>query len=917
MPADGQDVKFNYYTRTKFNALSSKDNNTIYYVGETDGEIKQYLGSKLVSRGGAEVNVQSNWTQTNTTADDYIKNKPTTFPPIAHNHPISQVTGLQGALDGKANLTGAKFTGNINTTSITNTHYAQNVLRFSTTSTPVQTVIYTKIKYQSGAHMPVLRIYGYAYGLNSPIELKIGFYIYGGNLGWSGAVSMGSWRPEIFLFKYNEGGVDYVGVGLKGSVYYLAFQVDVQTVNMGSIGNSILINGWSSASRTQAEVDASNTIIPSLGVNNCVKVPYKSTLSSLKLQFNGVAQEEYDGANPKTLNITPAAIGARPAGNVPWGEVSGKPSFAPSNAQKNSDITKAEIEAKLKGVITSHTHNIAQVTNLQTELDGKASTSYVNGKIFLKSDTDNRSVKTIPNDYNSKFEIKGLKSNSAIGISGGGHYSALLGIRGWTDSSGGDAHELAFDSSGRIGHRYGSTTTWNTWKFLIESDDPRLTNARPASDVHSWAKAENPPKYTAAEVGARPGTWTPTAAQVGAVPISRTVNGKALSSNISLSAGDVGAYTKTEVDNKIAAIPTPDLTPYAKLAGAEFTGDITTPKINTNHLVGSASVSIRGVGLSLGVVGTGVRMTLAGTGITFRDTDIIQGVPNITAESHSTSAANKKYVDDKVAAIPAPNLTPYAKLTGAEFTGDVNMFGYDNYIQYATIGAIAVEDGLSMGYNKIQLLAEPTVNTDAATKKYVDDKLLTQFNEIFDIADTEYAFSNEVVKLSGNQTNITGTKTFTGTVNVPAPTANTNAATKKYVDDKVAAGGGSSTKFSKEFWIEAADDTTDLYPYLEANKQYRYTVGVYGDNMGANVVFNNLTSKSFVLMTKAATNTSTVKVPSSYGEGTITLGGNKYTVSVTNVMGRVHVENAVTSLYLRANSYSSASDAFILNIWEV
>ena len=32
---------------------------------------------------------------------------------------------------------------------------------------------------------------------------------------------------------------------------------------------------------------------------------------------------------------------------------------APSNAQKNSDITKAEIEAKLTGSITSHTHNYA------------------------------------------------------------------------------------------------------------------------------------------------------------------------------------------------------------------------------------------------------------------------------------------------------------------------------------------------------------------------------------------------------------------------------------------------------------------------------------------------------------------------------------------------------------------------------
>ena len=46
---------------------------------------------------------------------------------------------------------------------------------------------------------------------------------------------------------------------------------------------------------------------------------------------------------------------------------------------------------------------------------------------------------------------------------------------------------------------------------------------------------------TASDVGARPNTWTPTAAQVGAVPTSRTVNGKALSNNITLSASDVGA----------------------------------------------------------------------------------------------------------------------------------------------------------------------------------------------------------------------------------------------------------------------------------------------------------------------------------------------------------------------------------------
>lgn len=47
--------------------------------------------------------------------------------------------------------------------------------------------------------------------------------------------------------------------------------------------------------------------------------------------------------------------------------------------------------------------------------------------------------------------------------------------------------------------------------------------------------------YTAEMVGARPSTWTPTASDVGAVPTTRTINSKPLSSNVTLTADDVGA----------------------------------------------------------------------------------------------------------------------------------------------------------------------------------------------------------------------------------------------------------------------------------------------------------------------------------------------------------------------------------------
>lgn len=57
----------------------------------------------------------------------------------------------------------------------------------------------------------------------------------------------------------------------------------------------------------------------------------------------------------------------------------------------------------------------------------------------------------------------------------------------------------------------------------------------PASDVSAWAKQSSKPSYSASEVGA--------------VPTSRTVNGKALSANITLSASDVGAAASSHSHN--------------------------------------------------------------------------------------------------------------------------------------------------------------------------------------------------------------------------------------------------------------------------------------------------------------------------------------------------------------------------------
>ena len=61
-----------------------------------------------------------------------------------------------------------------------------------------------------------------------------------------------------------------------------------------------------------------------------------------------------------------------------------------------------------------------------------------------------------------------------------------------------------------------------------------------------------------------------------AVPNTRTVNGKALSSNISLGAGDVGAYTKKETDTKINA---------AIASAYKYKGSVTADKLPTSGQV--------------------------------------------------------------------------------------------------------------------------------------------------------------------------------------------------------------------------------------------------------------------------------------------------------------------------------------------
>ncbi|MBQ5696167.1 MAG: hypothetical protein IIV48_05880 [Clostridium sp.] len=97
----GNIIKYWEGTQSEYNAISSKDNNTIYYI--TDAEENYVIDNSYVHTDnnyttseknklsgiatGAEVNVQANWNENNSSSDAYIQNKPTI--PTVNNSTIT------------------------------------------------------------------------------------------------------------------------------------------------------------------------------------------------------------------------------------------------------------------------------------------------------------------------------------------------------------------------------------------------------------------------------------------------------------------------------------------------------------------------------------------------------------------------------------------------------------------------------------------------------------------------------------------------------------------------------------------------------------------------------------------------------------------------------------------------------------
>ena len=163
----------------------------------------------------------------------------------------------------------------------------------------------------------------------------------------------------------------------------------------------------------------------------------------------------------KTLTIDGAPADAKTVGDklksikTDWNSVTDKPSTFPSTWDSVS------------GKPSVYPTNWGNVSEKPSSYPPSAHSHY-----YLAAEGDNRSTATTPDTYNNfpnsphgGIAFRGLKQSEAIGLNIGGGYAYLLGLRGWGDYSGGDAHEIAFTNSG-IYVRKGATTSWGSWNKL-------------------------------------------------------------------------------------------------------------------------------------------------------------------------------------------------------------------------------------------------------------------------------------------------------------------------------------------------------------------------------------------------------------------------------------------------------------------
>ena len=199
-------------------------------------------------------------------------------------------------------------------------------------------------------------------------------------------------------------------------------------------------------------------------------------------------------------------------------------------------------------------------------------------------------------------------------------------------------------------------------------------------------------------------------------------------------------------------------------------------------------------------------------------------ITKLKTPSDDSDAATKKYVDDSKV-----DDSVFLKLDGTRpMSGQINMnknriinlpaptgkfqptpLVYTDFAYLKVDGSNSMTNNLNMNNKKIINLITPTNNSDAASKKYVDDALSGQNYSSFLKKDGSGTMTSDL--------NVGGNKI----INLEDPASDSDAVTKKYVDDHLQQSQIQPSHFKNEFaflmsspnqWTDEIDNRTSFIP---------------------------------------------------------------------------------------------------------
>lgn len=318
--------------------------------------------------------------------------------------------------------------------------------------------------------------------------------------------------------------------------------------------------------------------------------------------------------------------------------------------------------------------------------------------------------------------------------------------------------------------------------------------------------------------------------------VTGTVSGNAGTVTNGVYTTDTGTVTSTMIANgtivdadinSAAAIAKTKIIGVALTAadsGTITSGNIATGTIvdaNINNSAAIAATKIAGTAVTAADTGTVTSIMIANDTILNADVNTAAAIAysklNLNGTITSADIVNGTIVAGDIAdgTITAAKMVsdPYARAnhTGTQLAATVSDF--DTQVRLSRLDQMAVPTGsLSVNSQKITSLATPTLNTDAATKLYVDTKVsdlvnsapgtLDTLGEIATAISSGGAVFDAMVLKAGST--MTGALVLSG-----APTIGLHAATKTYVD--TVAGSAAAAAASAADAATTYDNFDDRY----------------------------------------------------------------------------------------------------------